>query len=310
VRSLLSGVQPAGDTPKSPPTSSSSEQTSRPSQPTPSSPSSQGLLSKSPSEELFSPEKTLLSFSSLSSLNEEKDGVFAQASSRKGGTNKSSGSNAPIEDSQRSETDTTLLDDVLELQEQPEEMTQELVIAQDRGRVAFTSQGDRDPEEDSGRHPAPLSQVAADALLDLHVPESFGALAMGYVHLGPSSGEETSVKGSGQGSGGSGSFYRARSRQIQTGSATGSGRGSRNSNTGQDDGQGVVSEADAPVRPPSSIQPSERSSISPAPVNEQLLSFRFEHVQTEEGHHLLMGREGKLVKCEDEVCGVRRFPIS
>jgi hypothetical protein len=31
-----------------------------------------------------------------------------------------------------------------------------------------------------------------------------------------------------------------------------------------------------------------------------IVTFRFEHVTTEDGHHVVAGREGKLQKCEDE----------
>jgi len=35
---------------------------------------------------------------------------------------------------------------------------------------------------------------------------------------------------------------------------------------------------------------------------EPILTMRFEHVQLDDGeHHVIIGREGKLTKCEDEV---------
>ena len=30
------------------------------------------------------------------------------------------------------------------------------------------------------------------------------------------------------------------------------------------------------------------------------MTFRFEHVQTGDGHHVVVGREGMLQRCEDE----------
>jgi hypothetical protein len=33
---------------------------------------------------------------------------------------------------------------------------------------------------------------------------------------------------------------------------------------------------------------------------EPIVTFRFEHVSTGDGHHVVVGREGKLRKCEDE----------
>ena len=41
-------------------------------------------------------------------------------------------------------------------------------------------------------------------------------------------------------------------------------------------------------------------SIEPAPV----MTVRFEHQATPEGHQVVTGREGTLEKCEDEVCPV------
>lgn len=39
-----------------------------------------------------------------------------------------------------------------------------------------------------------------------------------------------------------------------------------------------------------------------------VMTVRFEHVTTEDGHHVVVGREGKLQKCEDEVCIAECFP--
>lgn len=36
-------------------------------------------------------------------------------------------------------------------------------------------------------------------------------------------------------------------------------------------------------------------------IDEPIVTFRFEHVSTEDGHHVVVGREGQLQKCEDEV---------
>ena len=35
-------------------------------------------------------------------------------------------------------------------------------------------------------------------------------------------------------------------------------------------------------------------------VDEPIVTFRFEHVATDDGHHVVVGREGKLERCEDE----------
>lgn len=31
------------------------------------------------------------------------------------------------------------------------------------------------------------------------------------------------------------------------------------------------------------------------------ITFRYQHVEDGDGHHLILGREGTLTKCEDEV---------
>lgn len=42
------------------------------------------------------------------------------------------------------------------------------------------------------------------------------------------------------------------------------------------------------------------SGASAAPVEEQYTTSRFQHFETEDGHHVVTGREGKLTRCEDE----------
>lgn len=41
--------------------------------------------------------------------------------------------------------------------------------------------------------------------------------------------------------------------------------------------------------------------VTEGSVDEPFVTFRFEHVSTEDGHHVVVGREGQLQKCEDEV---------
>jgi hypothetical protein len=50
-----------------------------------------------------------------------------------------------------------------------------------------------------------------------------------------------------------------------------------------------------------------QSQLSENTADEPVMTVRFEHVTTEDGHHVVVGREGKLQKCEDEV---RPFPRS
>ncbi len=40
--------------------------------------------------------------------------------------------------------------------------------------------------------------------------------------------------------------------------------------------------------------------------DEPVMTVRFEHITTGDGHHVVVGREGKLEKCEDEVSSCRR----
>lgn len=47
---------------------------------------------------------------------------------------------------------------------------------------------------------------------------------------------------------------------------------------------------------------SQSSQVGTDKVDEPVMTVRFEHVTTEDGHHVVVGREGKLEKCEDEVC--------
>jgi hypothetical protein len=46
---------------------------------------------------------------------------------------------------------------------------------------------------------------------------------------------------------------------------------------------------------------SESASGSDASDASQFLTVRFQHVQDEHGNHVIVGREGKLARCEDEV---------
>lgn len=41
----------------------------------------------------------------------------------------------------------------------------------------------------------------------------------------------------------------------------------------------------------------------------ELVTFRFEHVEDENGFHVITGREGTLTRCEDEVCHMLMFSI-
>lgn len=49
--------------------------------------------------------------------------------------------------------------------------------------------------------------------------------------------------------------------------------------------------------------PFDSSAHPPSSPADPLVTYRFQHVQVgNHGHHVVLGREGKLTKCEDEVC--------
>lgn len=48
---------------------------------------------------------------------------------------------------------------------------------------------------------------------------------------------------------------------------------------------------------------SASNSFTTIASTEPLVSFRYEHAQDENGNHVVIGREGKLQHCEDEVGG-------
>lgn len=149
---------------------------------------------------------------------------------------------------------------------------------------------ERDPEEAAAlaAASAPLSQAAAGALAATGGPISFSQ--GGYVHLGPPSGSESE-----QGSAG-----RVRKKAAFT-SLSGSAGSPMGSDSARAGSSGVEASGEASS---SSVSMRSNKSVSSSKSGEPLLSFRFEHVRNEDGHHIITGREGKLTRCEDEV---RRF---
>ncbi len=80
----------------------------------------------------------------------------------------------------------------------------------------------------------------------------------------------------------------------------------RSSSAGTSASQNNLSSEDtnAANRNPSDTQMSTRresSSQGISSIDEPVMTVKFEHVTTDDGHHVVMGREGKLEKCEDEV---------
>lgn len=179
---------------------------------------------------------------------------------------------------------------------------------------------------DDPRHPYPFPEVATEALADfasrnLLIPgaatedhpsasPSAGSLAellahepsnfsqSGIVHLapldeqsrsrsssgGPNSGRRSSprVPHSGNGSGGS---------SPHLGLSRYSGSGSRGQST------------DLSTSNPSSYLTSGSASLVSGSTGSSRphTTLRYQHVEDEDGHHLIVGREGKLTRCEDEV---------
>lgn len=71
--------------------------------------------------------------------------------------------------------------------------------------------------------------------------------------------------------------------------------GSRTTNTGTNTGTGTGSGTASGSRLDSALATSSDLD-SPEPV----VTFRFQHVQRDDGHHVITGREGAIVRCEDE----------
>lgn len=140
--------------------------------------------------------------------------------------------------------------------------------------------------------PEPISSAAALAMSDGYpgsdTESSRSSLVnAGLVHLAPIRSEDMN------------STLRSRSRSRYQRSADGSiSSGSR---LGGSQVSSFMNESD--VRQPSSSDSKEEA------TGEPLITFRFQHVQLSHGeHHVIVGREGKLNRCEDEVRHFRFLP--
>lgn len=72
-----------------------------------------------------------------------------------------------------------------------------------------------------------------------------------------------------------------------------------------------ASRADSPTTSISpSVQASTRSITGTASSEGPHITFRYQHVEDENGHHLIVGREGSLTRCEDEVSVCFLFLVS
>lgn len=180
-------------------------------------------------------------------------------------------------------------------------------ITYDEAAVTMSQEPDWHP-----RSPAHLSEAVADAFADTTdsvalVPmknqdeESVSNFSQsGIVHLGPISSEETSPAIRSQ-SIGSSSRSKARSGL----------EGMQGAASPLQHGSGMMQTLDQPSAagsrsgPPSSSVSSSEQMSAPATVSSSdmpQITFRYQHMEDDNGHHLIVGREGTLTQCEDEVC--------
>lgn len=168
-----------------------------------------------------------------------------------------------------------------------------------------------DDADDYIRSPRDLSEVAADAFavaIEDAVPPASPMTAdkpmfsnfsqSGIVHLAPierdgSPKSRTHSAGSNSGSGSGAATSRAGTSKF-------SGGGSSTSNQSEV----VQMPSTRSTRPPSassgSANASSQSTSEGSSSEGPHITFRYQHVEDENGHHLIVGREGTLTQCEDE----------
>lgn len=98
------------------------------------------------------------------------------------------------------------------------------------------------------------------------------------------------------------SVHGSRASAQGTGTEAGTGTGT---GTGSESRAGSNVSGRPPLQPPStqvSIYPGpESQSVSASDDSQEpLITVRFQHVQDEHGNHVVVGREGRLARCEDE----------
>ncbi len=178
-------------------------------------------------------------------------------------------------------------------------------------RIEYTVdelQSVEDAEDYNPRRPSQLSEVAVEAFADLTpastlLPSVDGLLPAsvqntysqkGIIHLGP-------VESPSQRSHSMGSSRRGRVR--------------RNSGSQSYSPSGALDAVDRELdvvqlpctRPDSAASGSGSGSVTGSMKSASgssegpHITFRYQHLEDDDGHHLIVGREGKLTKCEDEV---------
>lgn len=99
---------------------------------------------------------------------------------------------------------------------------------------------------------------------------------------------------------------------LDGGSPTGSTRGSTSSidpsSSSPDCGQSAPSQMMSTASPHSQSNNSSDNSTASS-LDSERATVRFQHVEDENGNYVVMGREGKLTKCEDEVGCVCLFSL-
>lgn len=181
------------------------------------------------------------------------------------------------------------------------------------GQGILIRAGDRDPDEYDPRHPEPISSAGADAITNayttpsLKVPKPMQATQSdepshskpidfshsGIVHLPSISSQGGSERGSSLSGGSLVSSRKPRDNLQSPFSGSGSDPwGKRSAGDNQSGLSGTDSAGDVARDTPSSTNMSSSS---------ELVTFKFEHVVDEDGFHVITGREGVLIKCEDEV---------
>lgn len=176
--------------------------------------------------------------------------------------------------------------------------------------VVYDAQELDDVADFNPRHPPQLSEVVADAFTDSipHNPDMAATSApsnfsqLGLVHLG--------------------AIRSLPHRSTSTGSGASYRRGRRDSREESrslfSSTRAVVTDEQRVTQPPmtradsvdsASNSGSYSASGTSGSSDGPRMTFRYQHAQDAEGHHLIVGREGELTKCEEEVrsnsvCGV------
>ena len=130
----------------------------------------------------------------------------------------------------------------------------------------------------------------------------------GIVHLGPRDDTTDGQSSSRSSSGGPSPSPRVRyssGSQSRSQGHSQSPRVSLLAPAGERDGDSPITSGDASRSssnpPSSSLASRSESDSSGVSVPGQHIALRYQHVEDENGHHLIVGREGQLARCEDEV---------